>query len=235
MRQVTTIIFDMYDTLVDNDAQRWEVTFADIARDQGLGFSGQDLGEAWHVVEEDFKSRRVVPGAPFETYFDGWKDCFANAFIRLGVTGDAHAAANKAIRDLCDRKPFPETHEALDILQENWRTAVLSNADDRYLIPNLQLLGRNFEAIISSEQARCYKPLPQLFETMLRRLSIAPSEAVYVGDKQFEDVQGAGGVGMHTVWVNRAGADPSPALPTPEFQISSLLELPGILTGESRE
>ena len=231
MRQVTTIIFDMYDTLVDNDSQRWNVTFADIARDQALGVSGQVLGDAWHAVEEGFKTRRVIPGAPFESYFEGWKDCFANAFTRLGVTGDADSAANKAIRDLCDRKPFPETHDALDILQENWRTAVLSNADDRYLIPNIQLLGRSFEAILSSESARCYKPLPQLFQTMLRRLSVAPAETVYVGDKQFEDVQGASNVGMHTVWINRTNAPPNPALPPPEFQIRSLLELPGILSG----
>ncbi len=235
MRQVTTIIFDMYDTLVDNEPQRWDTTFADIASTQGLGVTGRDLADAWHAAEEGFKSRRVAPGARFESYFEGWKDCFANAFIMLGVTGDADSAANKAIRDLCSRSPFPETHEALDILQENWRTAVLSNADDRYLIPNIHLLGRSFEAILSSESARCYKPLPQLFQTMLRRLSVAPSESVYVGDKQFEDVQGASGVGMHTVWVNRAGADPNPALPTPEFQISSLLELPAILTGAPRD
>ncbi len=231
---ITTVIFDMYDTLVDNDRNRWSETFDEIARTQGLGITGQRLGEEWHAAEEGFKTRRITPGAPFESYFDGWRSTFADAFTRLGVTGDPAAAANKAILDLSDRQPFPETRGALEFLQESWRTAVLSNADDRYLIPNLQLLGLNFEAVLSSEAARCYKPMPGLFQTMLRRLGISAAEAVYVGDKQFEDVQGAGGVGMHTVWVNRAGAGLNPALPEPAFQIRSLLELPTILTEASQ-
>ena len=235
MPKITTIIFDMYDTLVDNDRNRWSETFDDIARTQELGVSGQLLGEEWRAAEEGFKTRRVTPGAPFESYFEGWRATFADAFTRLGVTGDPVIAANKAILDLSDRQPFPETREALGVLQESWRTAVLSNADDRYLIPNLQLLGLNFEVVLSSEAARCYKPMPDLFQTMLRRLGVSAAESVYVGDKQFEDVQGANGVGMHTVWVNRAGAELDPALPEPEFQIRNLLELPGILTEASQK
>ena len=233
MKQVTTVIFDMYDTLVANEPQLWETTFADIVREQALDTTPERLARAWLPGDEGFRNRRFLPGAPFETYFEGWRAAFQQAFAALGVAGDADAASNKSIRDLSQRSPFPETKEALALLQENWRTAVLSNADDRYLIPNLQLLGVNFEAILSSEEARCYKPAPELFLSMLRRLGVSAAETVYVGDKQFEDVQGAGGVGMHTVWINRPGAPPDPALPTPEFQIASLLELPAILTGET--
>ena len=56
---------------------------------------------------------------------------------------------------------------------------------------------------------------------------------MYVGDRQYEDVKGASGVGMASVWINRTGAVLNPELPTPDYQINSLLELPGILTGET--
>jgi len=64
-------------------------------------------------------------------------------------------------------------------------------------------------------------------------LDVAPSQAMYVGDRQYEDVKGASGVGMASVWINRTGAVLNPELPTPDYQINSLLELPGILTGET--
>ena len=125
-------------------------------------------------------------------------------------------------------------HEtAIKTLQENWRTAVLSNADDGYLLPNAAALGLDFAEVLSSEECRCYKPEPGLFQEMLSRLDVAPRQAMYVGDRQYEDVKGASGVGMASVWINRTAAVLNPELPTPDYQINSLLELPGILTGET--
>ena len=109
--------------------------------------------------------------------------------------------------------------------------AVLSNADDGYLLPNVTSLGLNFAQVLSSEEGRAYKPDPGLFREVLRRLNVDPSEAIYVGDRQYEDVQGASTVGMATVWINRIGTPLDPGLPKPDHQINSLLELPGILSG----
>ena len=107
---------------------------------------------------------------------------------------------------------------------------MLSNADDDYLLPNLGRLGLEFEAVLSSEEARVYKPLPGLFHRMLRRLNVVPGESVYVGDQQYEDVLGASRVGINAVWINRSGEPSDPLLPEPAYQINSLLELPGLLS-----
>ncbi len=64
---------------------------------------------------------------------------------------------------------------------------------------------------------------------MLRRLGAAPQECLYVGDRQLEDVKGAGGVGMVTVWLNRPRSETDPELPAPDHQINSLLEIPELL------
>ena len=50
-----------------------------------------------------------------------------------------------------------------------------------------------------------------------------------MGDKQFEDVKGARGVGMSVVWINRRAEPLNPDLPTPDAEIRNLLELPEIL------
>lgn len=233
MARITTVIFDMYETLVQNPPHLWRASFEDIILKLGLDTSVDRLWGEWFTVEMEFRSSRVKPDAPFRTYYEAWRDAFAQAFNALGLRGDFEAAARMFIRDISRREPYPETVEAVRAIQRGWRTAVLSNADDDYLLPNLKLLGLKFDAVLSSEMARVYKPLPGLFRQMLCRLGVSPQESVYVGDRQFEDVQGAAEVGMSAVWVNRSRAPLNPELPQPTYQVSSLLQLPGLLTLES--
>ena len=40
---------------------------------------------------------------------------------------------------------------------------MLSNADDDYLFPLIESVGWEFQAVLSSEMARAYKPLPSPF------------------------------------------------------------------------
>ena len=232
MNRITTVIFDMYETLVQNPTGHWRDTFQEIVKDQGYEAHAQRLFEEWDAAETKFRESRVKPGAAFRSYFEGWRDNFAQAFASLSLAGDAEAASRRTIEDLSRRPPYEETVEALVLLQRGWRTAVLSNADDDFLLPNLELLGVEFEGVLSSEEARVYKPRPGLFQEMLRRLKVTPQEVVYVGDKQFEDVQGAQQAGMSAVWINRSRTAADPQLPQPDYQIDSLLQLPGLLAGK---
>ena len=143
----------------------------------------------------------------------------------MGVTGDPEAACRTAVLDHSKRPTYPETVEALASIRKRRRTALLSNADDSFLRPNLELYGIDFEQVLSSEEARCYKPQPGLFLEMLERIGATPGECLYVGDRQLEDVKGAGSVGMGTVWVNRIGEPLDPELPSPDYQVSTLVEL----------
>ena len=232
MNQITTVIFDMYETLVQNPPGHWRATFQEIVKDQGYESHVQRLWQEWDAAETEFRESRVKPGVTFRSYFEGWRDNFARAFASLSLAGDAEGASRRTIEDLSRRPPYGETVEALGLVQRGWRTAVLSNADHDFLLPNLERLGVEFDAVLSSEEARDYKPRPGLFQEMLRRLKINPHEAVYVGDRQLEDVQGAQLVGMRAVWINRSETAADPQLPQPDYQINSLLQLPRLLAGE---
>ena len=229
MTHITTVIFDMYDTLVQNPSDRWIDGIESIIREQSLDTSPELLLQEWSVGNAEFRESRDNPDGPFRTYYQAWRDCFDGAFTRLGLPGDAAGASRSFMGFLSRREPYPETVEAIRTVQDGWRTALLSNADDEYLLPNLGLLGLEFEAVLSSEEARVYKPHPKLFRQMLDRLDVAPVQAVYVGDRQYEDVRGASGVGINAVWINRTGEPLNPRLPEPACQITSLLELPGLL------
>ena len=229
MSAITTVIFDMFNTIAQDGPEHWRQTFVEIIAEQGLDTTPEALRHAWDYGAGNFRDRRTAPGAPFISYLDGWADAFAAAFADLNLDGDARAAAQKSIDDLSARPLWPDAPEALAIIGRNRRLAVISNADDAYLNPVAARIPAHFEAVISSEAGRCYKPDRRLFQSAVSALDVAPSQCVYVGDKQFEDVMGAHGAGLLAVWINRAGAPPDPALPTPDGEIRNLLELPDAL------
>ena len=229
MSPVTTVIFDMYQTLAENNSGHWLDTFEKIVQEQGLEIDPSVLRQVWQAQGRQFSQSRITSGAEFLSYFQSWCAAFTEAFRELALVGDAVAASKLAIMEHCQRPLFPETKQVLARIGRLVRTAVASNADDDFLKPNLNLAGLEFEQVISSEEARSYKPQPDLFLEIMRRLNVSPEECLYVGDRQFEDVKGAGGVGMGTVWVNRSGDPLDADLPTPDYQIANLLELPEIL------
>ncbi len=231
MAEIKAVIFDMYQTLVQDPGTQWRHSFKAIIEEQGLGITAEELWQGWRESEEQFRLRRTDPSLPFQTYFDAWAGGFRLAFQRLGVPGDAEAATGRFFADLSRREPFPETPQALRELQARYRTAVLSNADDGFLLPNLKLLDFEFETVLSSEMARCYKPQPELFREMLRRLSLPPEQTLYVGDRHYEDAYGASGVGMNAVWIDRGGRGLRDDLPPPAHRVTSLLELPALIEG----
>lgn len=229
MSGITAVIFDMYDTLAQNEQHFWQATFQKIVREQDLDTAADRLWAEWRTVEKEFRLSRIKPGVPFKSYHQAWWESFDHAFNVLGLKGDVDAATLRSIQDIAQRPPFPETLEALGLIQPRWQTAILSNADDNFLLPNVARLGVRFAAVVSSEGVGCYKPQPELFREVLLRLGVSPQEAVYVGDRQFEDVTGANQVGMRTVWVNRLAAPLDPSLPAPDHQVSNLLQLPALL------
>ncbi len=238
MSKITCVIFDMYETLVHNSPELWIDTFRGICRSQGFDTDPRVLYQEWKVPEVVFRKERLnleepEKSPPFKSYEDAWRECFEATFSKLGLRGDASAAALDTIRDMGLREPYQDTLDALPALQAQWRTAVLSNADDNYLFPLLDRVGWSFEAVLSSEGARAYKPLPSPFKQIMDQLGVGPEETIYVGDTLYDDIVGGRGVGMRTAWINRHGASHDPQFPRPDYEISSLKELPAILEASS--
>jgi HAD superfamily hydrolase (TIGR01509 family) len=68
-------------------------------------------------------------------------------------------------------------------------------------------LDHHFQASVSAPQLGVAKPEPAIFLAGCRALDVAPWDAVYVGDDVLLDVQGAQGIGMRGVWMNRNGSN----------------------------
>ncbi len=72
---------------------------------------------------------------------------------------------------------------------------------DRELAP-LGLL-EYFDVRLTAGDVGKIKPHPLPFQVTMRQLDVAPHEAIYIGDRAYDDVMGAQGAGMRAVWVRR--------------------------------
>jgi putative hydrolase of the HAD superfamily len=122
---------------------------------------------------------------------------------------------------------YPDVPPALDALRAaGYRLGIVSNWEPR--LPQLCAshgILDHFEFVVSSESEGYVKPHPRLFERALELAGVAPGEAVHVGDSYPEDVEGARGVGIQAVLVDRGEKGRVPYWPT----IQSLAQLPPLL------
>ncbi len=65
------------------------------------------------------------------------------------------------------------------------------------------------DVLVISEEVGIAKPHPRIFEAALERVGCQCHEVVMVGDSWANDVLGAQGVGIRTIWLNRFG-EPCP-------------------------
>ncbi len=248
---IDLVAFDFFGTLVRNDASEWRQTLAQIAERQQLPLSGGELWDEFSKHEVQFRMRRTrmadpESSPPFRTYREAWSEAFEAAFEVLGLRANASEAASYSVEMLADQDAFSDAHAMLEAVGYMRETAVLSNADDRFLHGSIAHNGWRFSCIESSESLRAYKPDPRIFARFAARAGTPAERILYIGDSPYDDAHGAKLAGMTTVLVHRAqdtpGRTPPPinvasgGLLTPDYTVESLAEIPALFAKrEGRE
>jgi 2-haloacid dehalogenase len=125
--------------------------------------------------------------------------------------------------------PFPEVPEVLARLQ-GLPCAILSNGAPRMLDAAVRRAGLvpYFQAVISVDAVRIFKPAPEVYALGPSRLGI-PRESLGFVSSNAWDVAGAGAYGLQVVWVNRTGAPVEELGLLPDLVLPDLRGLPAAL------
>lgn len=128
---------------------------------------------------------------------------------------------------------FPEAKRTLATLRESgYAIGLLSNTPFRVQDHRQDLvrfgLWDHFHATLFSSTMKYRKPHPEPFKVICQRLGVSPKRSLYIGDRQFEDVQGPQSVGMTACLIRRNGKPYEPGL-THSAEIWSLDELMPLL------
>jgi HAD superfamily hydrolase (TIGR01509 family) len=133
--------------------------------------------------------------------------------------------------EIRDARPFERAKELIQALRENGLTVMLAtaaSADDRDALLKQGGLQDAFEEFVSSDEVDGSKPEPDLIETILEKLDVAPADCILVGDSPF-DAEAASRAGVDFVGVE-TGAYSSDELPYAVAVFSSVDEFARMLT-----
>lgn len=78
-----------------------------------------------------------------------------------------------------------------------------------------------FGVIVASAAVGYQKPDPAIFTTALSTLGVAPAEALHVGDRRVEDLDGARSAGLQALLLDR-----SPQAEATDDVITTLAQIP---------
>lgn len=144
----------------------------------------------------------------------------------LDLPGLDHAGARRAMLGALEFRPYPDVLPALRELRERGPALVIASNWDCSLPEWLGPTGimELVDGVVTSAEVGAAKPDPRVFERALAIAGAAPGEAVHVGDKVDNDVEGARAAGVRAILVQRRG-EPPPGVEA----VRSLRELAALL------
>ena len=222
--QFEWISFDCYGTLVD-----WETGISgavgEVLESRGVKMSRGKILEVFAGVEP-----RVQQGSEsFLMYREVLRRVMELVGSELGVE-----LSESDLGYLADTLPdwpvFPDTVGALTALKERYRLAVISNVDDDLFAKTAEGLGVEFDAVVTAEEVRSYKPELRNFEVAIGRMGVEKERWLHVAESLFHDIGPANRLGIASVWVNRAdrGGGTRRSDAVPDMVVPDLAALAGM-------
>jgi len=208
------VLFDWGNTLVQFT---WDDELLAAGHRAGLAAAGIDADA--DELTRRFRGEilpRMVPGEDYGEILRGLLGPLSDDQLERFV--DAEHKAWRAGHAL-----LAGAHALLDALRERgFRTGIVANAwpePGSVLRRDLEAFGvaERVDVAVFSTDVGVRKPDRRIFEAALDALGVDPIDAVFVGDRLVDDVQGAAEVGMATVQALWFRADDTPAAVEPDF------------------
>lgn len=212
---IKAILFDLDGTLLNRDA-----SLLQFARDQYDRLQARLAG----ISKEEYVTNLIE----LDCRGYVWKD---EVYRRLVSTFGFQIGWEELLTDYKENFhrhciPFRHMDEMFEGLKD-YKLGMITNGLQDVQFSNIQALGLDtiMDAILISEAEGVAKPDPEIFRRAAGRLSVSPSECVFVGDHPEKDIQAARNAGMLAVWKR----DPLYEAPEANYIVEDLADLVSIL------
>lgn len=223
LEDLHALSFDCYGTLID-----WQTGILGVML-PALRRAGIDL-----TREQIFAEFAALERTHESGFYRPYREILTR--ITLDMLGSWHTPDRDQLwLSIAHWPAFDEVPAALRALKQKYKLAIVSNIDNDLFELTRPKLGVAFDAVVTAEQVRAYKPAPYHFRELLARLGLNPSQVLHVAESRFHDIAPATALGMPTVWVDRtrgrpsASGPPSPGEIAPTFTVHSLDEVVALL------
>ena len=223
-------VFDLYGTL------------ADIWTDEGKAEVWRSLSEALRGCRRRYKFAREQYASlcAVEKKYEGHEFDLLKVFEKmLASEGKDTSLAVQVAHNFRDASMirlslFPHVAEILSGLKARGAGVyLLSNAQSCFTRRELDTLGITelFDGIIISSEVGWKKPHKEIFDIAFEKFGICAEDSIYVGNDMMDDILGASGAGMRTVYIEteQSRKYDGKALPSPDLVAKDHEDLKKIL------
>jgi 2-haloacid dehalogenase len=214
---IDALVFDAYGTLFDvhSVTQRCESWWPG---------KGAPLSQAWRAKQLEYTWQRSLMRR-YQPFSAVTRDALAWACESLGLALDGEKAQS-LMDEYLRLSAFPDVPAALRKLKV--KQAILSNGSPDMLLSLVSNSKLFFDAVISVDELKIYKPAPQVYELAVKKLGV-PKERIGFVSSNCWDALGAKSYGFTVYWINRAGAPVDRLGFAPDGILKSLGNLPELL------
>jgi 2-haloacid dehalogenase/putative hydrolase of the HAD superfamily len=224
-RRYDAVFIDFYGTITAGDRQAVEETCAVVVRDLGLSMQPATLAETWG--RRFFAALDAAHDGSFRNLYELECETLVETVGPLAGAFDPRPFVSRLKNYWAAPSLHPDSRAALDAVDAP--LCCVSNADTEDVRAAVALHDLPLPHIVTSEQARSYKPHAGIFERALKQVDAPPERVIHVGDSLHSDVAGAQALGITAVWVCREGRIFDVGEARPDHKISSLTELGSLL------
>jgi len=208
------VLFDFDNTLQLGDKDELRARLEEISRRLELGFTREEIERFGN--RSDYREMRQLMVTEYNRRNPD-----------TPITEEQFQEINKEVSGRYDDKFYlaEGAKELLRYLRDQGYKVGLVTTRGANSLP--RLLAKHgiedaFDVVVNRDDCRERKPHPQPILSALEQMDVSPERAMYIGDKQFDDVIAGNSVGMRTVLVNPDPLDPYCA--RPDYHIKSLQE-----------
>jgi HAD superfamily hydrolase (TIGR01549 family) len=207
---ITTILFDLDDTLFDHAGTARAALAATAAGRPSL--QGVPVEELYQRYSELLEEMHPLVMTGQISYLAARERRFHQLLVPYERA--VSAADSLRVAELHYghyqrlRRPVAGALALLQRLQPTYQVGIITNNRTEEQREKLRFLGMDMlvDALITSEAVGVLKPDPAIYHVALQQLGASPAATVMVGDNWQADVLGALAVGIRPIWLNRTGA-----------------------------
>ena len=129
------------------------------------------------------------------------RDALAYACASLALALDGQKS-DALMQEYLQLAVYPDVPGALSGFKT--KKAILSNGSPDMLEPLVLHSGLKFDAVLSVDAAKVFKPAPQVYQLAVERFGV-PRERIGFVTSNFWDAAGAKSFGFTVYWINRGG------------------------------
>lgn len=213
------LTFDAYGTLVNfqlNKVTR-EILGDRVHQIDIQAFLDEFSDLRFTAIQEEYR--------PYETVL---RRCFGKMMHKYGLAY-TEDDGDRLVSVVPTWGPFPDVPPVLRKLRQYFKLVIISNTEDRLIEKNIENIGVPFDDYITAEQARAYKPSPEVFDYTLWKLKCKKEDIVHIANGFEYDIMPAHDLGWKAIWINREGIAGDQAAYGPYDELPDMTGVPALL------